>query len=100
MVKKTVLLVLPLWIVLYIGIAGFIFQRAMQNRLQFHLFDSEIFITVHLISMMISLIMLIVYMVHLWNNKRVRNKSNIGWTLALLFLSPVSQLYYWWKFIK
>lgn len=55
--------------------------------------------TVHLVTMGIVTILMIFYLIHLYQNNRLVGNSKMGWTLAFIFGSFVAMPIYWWRYI-
>lgn len=50
-------------------------------------------------TVLLTLVLGFVYVVHLFNNPRVTSDQQTGWMLALLFAGVIAMPLYWYRFI-
>jgi len=86
---KALLLILTLWLPLYmIGFIVMIVCRAMPTN-----FDT--LLLVHALTMLVSVVLLVFYVVHLFRTDHVPRDQKALWGVALFLGSAIAMLIYW-----
>ncbi|MFT5195059.1 MAG: presenilin-like A22 family membrane protease [Candidatus Promineifilaceae bacterium] len=93
--NKWLILTLSIWQLLYI----FLFVGLALLGPSAGKGPGPVIVWMHYISMVLNLGLFIFYIVQINDNPRIRDRKQVIWIFSILFLSPVSMLYYWFKYI-
>lgn len=58
-----------------------------------------VMMTLHLLTMLLSVALLIFYIVHLFKNAALEKDARIIWVILLLFGNFIAAIIYWWLYI-
>lgn len=59
----------------------------------------DVMMTLHLLTMLLSVSLLIFYIVHLFKNSAMEKDIRIIWVILLLFGNFIAAIIYWWLYI-
>jgi hypothetical protein len=88
-----------LWIPLYmIAFMAFVFAQVFAHSApDFQAFD--VLFTVHMATSLLSVGLLVLYIVHLFQTKAIPSDQRIMWLLVILFFGPLAMPVYFFKHV-
>jgi hypothetical protein len=103
---KYALLVITIWPILYVVYFLLLFTWITSvwitsaRDLQSSFFPSYL-TTVHFVTLIVTFVSFVVYVIHLYSNSRIKNGNDkMLWVLGFVFFGQIVMLPYWWKHIR
>lgn len=93
--KKTFLLIFSIWPTIYFFLFG--------NYIAMNIISSSgrnwLFLVIHVGHIFMILGMMAVYIYRINNNTTIGGPARTRWVFSILLLSPMSMVYYWFKYV-
>lgn len=98
--NKLILLLLAIWPLVYSVLFMIVLLPGSFSEWSNYDVGLAIVLLGHVATSAIALAGITLFLLNLYHNRKLHRNRKMLWTLGILFLSPVSLLMYWWKFVR